>query len=123
MISVQVLDGTYGQLATGIRARLECSAGDGWKAVVEAQTSSAGRIEELARSPFKRGLYRIVLDSDSYFAGLGNDTAYPEVVVVFRMRDEFDGCEVKVTLSPHSYSAYFGVMDGQPLNVAPAVGQ
>lgn len=115
MISVQVLDGTYGQSAAGVRARLERSSGSGWIAVVDAETSSAGQIEDSASWCLERGLYRIVLDSDSYFAGLGAATAYPEVVVVFRMWDESDSCQVKVTLSPHSYSAYLGAMDGQPL--------
>jgi 5-hydroxyisourate hydrolase len=114
MISVQVLDGTYGQSAVGVRARLERFAGNGWSAVADAETSGAGRIEDPAIGRLQRGLYRIILDSDGYFAGLGAATAYPEVVVVFRMRDESDSCQVKVTLSPHSYSAYLGALDGEP---------
>jgi 5-hydroxyisourate hydrolase len=111
MISVQVLDGTYGHCAAGVRARLEHSSGNGWSTVAETETSSDGRVADRARWRLGRGLYRIVLDSDGYFAGLGVGTAYPEVVVVFRMRDESDSCQVKVTLSPHSYSAYLGAMD------------
>jgi 5-hydroxyisourate hydrolase len=114
MISIQVLDGTYGQSAAGVRARLERFAGNGWTAVADAETSSAGRIEDPVILCLERGLYRIVLDSDRYFAGLGAGAAYPEVVVVFRVRDESDSCQVKVTLSPHSYSAYLGALDGQP---------
>jgi 5-hydroxyisourate hydrolase len=114
MISVQVLDGTYGQSAAGVRVRLERSSGDGWSAVANAETSSAGSVEDPAIRQLGRGLYRIVLDSDRYFAALGAGTAYPEVVVVFRMRGESDNCQVKVTLSPHSYSAYLGALDGQP---------
>jgi 5-hydroxyisourate hydrolase len=115
-LSVQVLDGTYGQCAAGVRARLERSAGDGWTAVADGETGSAGCIEEPGDWRVERGLYRIVFDSDSYFAGLGAGTAYPAVVVVFRVRDEYDSCQLKVMLSPHSYSAYLGIMDGQPRN-------
>ena len=97
-ISVQVLDGTYGQSAAG------------------AETSSTGCIEDSARWPLVRGLYRIVLDSDRYFAGLGVDAACPSVVVIFKMRNELDSCQVRVTLCPHSYSAYLGAMDVQSLN-------
>jgi 5-hydroxyisourate hydrolase len=114
VISVQVLDGTYGQSAAGVRARLESSDGHGWSAVADAETNSAGRIEDAARWRLERGIYRIVLDSDSYFARLGAGSAYPEVLVVFRVRDESDSCQVKVTLSPHSYSAYLGALDGEP---------
>ena len=116
MISVQVLDGTYGQSAAGIQARLERFAGDGWTAVADAETGSTGCIEDSASWPLMRGLYRIVLDSDRYFAGLGVDAACPAVVVIFKMRDELDSCQVRVTLCPHSYSAYLGAMDIQSLN-------
>jgi 5-hydroxyisourate hydrolase len=113
MISVQVLDGAYGHSAAGVRARLDRSSGKDWSTVADAQTSSDGRVEDLASWPLGRGLYRVVLDSDGYFAGLGVGTAYPEVIVVFRLRDESDSCQIKVTLSPHSYSAYLGAMDGE----------
>jgi 5-hydroxyisourate hydrolase len=66
MISVQVLDGTYGQSAVGVRARLERSSGSDWTAVADAETSSAGRIENNESWRLERGLYRIVLDSDGY---------------------------------------------------------
>lgn len=123
MISIQVLDGTYGQAAAGVRARLERCAGHGWTAVADAETSSAGRIEDLASWRLERGLYRIVLDSDSYFARLGAGSGYPQILLVVRIRDESDSSQVKVTLSPHSYSAYFGALDGEPLSSGRAAQQ
>jgi 5-hydroxyisourate hydrolase len=117
MISLQVLDGTYGHPAAGVWARLERSSGDGWTAVADAKTSSSGRIEDFASWRAERGLYRVVLDSDRYFAGLGTGTAYPEVVIVFRGSEQADSCQLEVTLSPHSYSVYLGALDG-PLGVA-----
>jgi 5-hydroxyisourate hydrolase len=107
-IATQVVDTTYGQFAAGVHVRLECVGDTGWIALADAETNSDGCINDWDSCPLGRGLYRIVLDSDRYFAGLGAGTAYPEVVVIFRMRNESDGCQVQVALSPYSYSAYFG---------------
>lgn len=57
------------------------------------------------------GLYRIVFDSDGYFAGLGTGTAYPEIVVVFRIENESLLFQVQVTLAPYSYATYFGTTE------------
>ncbi|HEY7142673.1 MAG TPA: hydroxyisourate hydrolase [Streptosporangiaceae bacterium] len=113
-IVAQVLDGTYGKPASGVRARLARASGDDWSTVAEAETSSEGRIEGWESWHLERGLYRIVFDSDSYFSGLGVTTAYPEVAVIFRTEEEQVAFRVQVTLAPYSYSTYFGTMDGPP---------
>jgi 5-hydroxyisourate hydrolase len=113
-ISTQVLDCTYGQSAVGVHARLERSSGAGWTTVAEAVTNGGGYIEDWKGGwHFERGLYRIVFDSDSYFAGLGASAAYPEVVVIFRMPDTSRTFQVRVMLSPYSYSTFFGTLDTQ----------
>jgi 5-hydroxyisourate hydrolase len=107
-IVAQVLDGTYGKPAVGVRAFLASVKGAGWLPIAETETSGDGRISwEL-----EHGLYRIVLDSDSYFAGLGATSAYTEIAVVFRMRDEAAAFQVQVTLAPCSYSTFFGTVPG-----------
>lgn len=85
-IVTQVLDSTYGESAVGVRARLSRATEDGWTTVAEAETSGDGCIDGWDKWRMERGLYRIVFDSDSYFAGIGTASAYPEVIVVFRMR-------------------------------------
>ncbi len=112
-VAAQVLDGTYGKPAVGVRACLARANGEAWGIVAEAETNRMGCIEEWDKWQLERGLYRIVFDSDNYFAGLGTATAYPEVAVVFRMQDAA-AFQVKLTLSPYSYSTYFGTIDGQP---------
>jgi 5-hydroxyisourate hydrolase len=115
-IVTQVLDGTYGKSAVGVHARLSraCSEGDGWTTVAEAETNIDGCIADWEGWHLERGLYRIVFDSDSYFAGLGGSAAYPEVMVIFRMQDESHAFQVQVTLSPYSYATYFGTLDFHP---------
>lgn len=111
-IVTQVLDSTYGKSAVGVRARLARAQGSSWSMVAEAETNAEGCIEDWDSCSLERGLYRIVFDSDSYFAGLGGSAAYPEVIVIFRMQDESYAFQVQVTLSPYSYSTYFGTLDG-----------
>jgi 5-hydroxyisourate hydrolase len=111
-IVAQVLDGTYGKPAVGVRARLARASGDDWTTVAEAETSSDGRIEDWDSLHLERGLYRIVFDSDSYFSGLGVTTAYPEVSVIFRTEDQYAAFQVQVILAPYSYSTYFGTTEG-----------
>jgi 5-hydroxyisourate hydrolase len=112
-IFAQVLDGTYGKCAVGVHALLARAGDDGWTTVADAETNNEGRIEEWDSCYLGPGLYRIVFDSDRYFAHLGAIAAYPEVIVIFRIQDEGRVFQVQVTLAPYSYSTYFGTMDIQ----------
>jgi 5-hydroxyisourate hydrolase len=111
-IVAQVLDGMYGKAAVGVRACLARADGTGWATVAEAETNHDGCIEEWESWYLERGLYRIVFDSDSYFAGLGATSAYPEVAVSFRILEEALAFQLQLTLAPYSYQTYFGTVDG-----------
>jgi 5-hydroxyisourate hydrolase len=110
-IFTQVLDGAYGKPAVGVGARLARLGDSMWITVADAETDEEGRIEDWDSRYLERGLYRIVLDTDSYFAKLGVAIAYPEVAVVFRMEPESRAFQVQVILAPYSYSTYFGSVD------------
>lgn len=110
-IFTQVLDGTYGKPAAGVAARLARVSDSMWVIVADAETNEEGRIESWDSRHLKQGLYRIVFDSDSYFAKLGIAIAYPEVAVVFRMEPDSHAFQVQLTLAPYSYSTYFGTVD------------
>ncbi len=113
-IHTQVLDGAFGKPAAGVNACLWRAVGrDDWTIVGEAETNDDGRIETWDSQHLQHGLYRIVFDSDSHFAKLGATTAYPEVIVVFRIQDEYLGFQAQVTLTPYSYSTYFGRIGDQ----------
>lgn len=108
-----MLDGTYGKPAAGVGARLARATGSlGWHTIGEAETDDGGRIPDWDDWQLASGLYRIVFDSDSLFARLGTSSAYPEVIVVFRTLDESPDFQVQITLSPYSYSTYFGTIEG-----------
>jgi 5-hydroxyisourate hydrolase len=110
-IVTQVVDGTYGKSAAGVRVCLASATGDSWSVVAEAETDGDGCIMEWQSRHLERGLYRIVFDSDGYFARLGAVSAYPEIIVLFRMEDDLHLFRVHVTLSPYSYSTYFGTAE------------
>jgi 5-hydroxyisourate hydrolase len=107
-VSAQALDVVYGRSAAGVSARLERSAAGSWRTLAYAQTDSEGRIFDWVDDKLDPGAYRIVFDSDSYFASLGMNAAYPEVTVPFRVQDETDACQIQVLLAPYSYSMFFG---------------
>jgi 5-hydroxyisourate hydrolase len=111
-IAAQFADATYGQRVAGVRTRLESAGTDGWRIVAEAETDLNGRIEDWGGQALRRGLYRIVLDSDGYFAGLGMTTVYPEISIVFRAEEAAGDCQVNVALSRYSYSTYVGPVIG-----------
>lgn len=107
-ITTHVLDGTYGQPARDMGVRLERAASNGWTTIANTETSSHGRVESWGDLALKPGLYRIVFKSESYFANLGISTAYPELVVIFRIHEESETYQLLVTFSPYSYSTHFG---------------
>jgi len=110
-IFTQVLDGMYGKPAAGVGATLARAYANSWTTVAEAETSLDGRIDDWDIGRLERGLYRMVLDSDSYYAGLGTTIAYPEVAVIFRVEYAARAFQIQVTLAPYSYSAFFGTAD------------
>ena len=113
-IVAHVLDGSYGKLAVGVNARISRSTSGGWITVAEAQTSADGCIESQSSWYLEDGLYRIEFDCDSYFAGFGILSAYPEVIVTFRAQGESYALQVQVAIAPYSYSTYFGTLNSCP---------
>jgi 5-hydroxyisourate hydrolase len=102
-----VVDGACGKSAAGVRASLSCAIGDSWSTVAHAETDVDGCIREWRSRHLERGVYKIVFDSDRYFAELGVSSAYPEITIMFRMEDESRMFRVHVTLSSYSYSTFF----------------
>lgn len=107
-ITAQALDGVYGRPAAGVRANLERAQNGSWEAMATSETDEEGFVCEWVGLPLPRGMYRIVFESDQYFAGLGMTATYPEIAVMFRVQDENGICRIQVLLAPHTYSTYFG---------------
>ena len=106
-ITTHVLDIAGGRPAAGITIRLERPTGDGaWTECARGVTDTDGRVSDLlpAGQPASPGTYRLVFETSSYFP----DGFYPEVPVVFEIRNPGDHHHVPLLLSPHGYSTYRG---------------
>ncbi|HEV2149040.1 MAG TPA: hydroxyisourate hydrolase [Longimicrobiaceae bacterium] len=105
-ITTHVLDTSRGRPAGGVAVRLE----RGPEVLAHGATDADGRLRDLlpAGTPLQPGSYRLVFDTGAYFAGHAADAFYPEVSVVFQVRDAGEHYHVPLLLSPFGYSTYRG---------------
>jgi 5-hydroxyisourate hydrolase len=104
-VSTHVLDNALGRPAAGVGVRLESADGT---AIASERTDADGRIADLGPSDLAAGTYRLVFDTDGYFAATGQPVFYPEVVIAFAIGDPFEHYHVPLLLAPFAYSTYRG---------------
>ena len=103
-LSTHVLNAVTGKPAIGVEVSLADDAGE---ILATAATDADGRVTSLA-AHLASGIYRLRFDTRGYFATLGIDGFYPEVVVAFEVTDPDSRHHVPLLLSPYSYSTYRG---------------
>ena len=109
-VSTHVLDAVAGRPAAGVPVELARREDAGWVTLASATTDADGRIASFTAASFTAGdltpgVYRLTFEIEGHVAG---ETFYPQVVVVFRIRDPAGHYHVPVLLSPFSYSTYRG---------------
>lgn len=109
-ITTHVLDTSRGRPAAGVPIHLERHTKDGVALLGKGVTDADGRLRTLLPdgAPLDAGFYRIVFDTGTYFASLGVEGFYPEVAVVFEIRDPAQHYHVPLLLNPYGYSTYRG---------------
>ena len=108
-ITTHVLDTSLGRPAAGVPVTLEAREGAaGWKQLGRGTTDADGRLRNLAPQPLPAGTYRLTFDSRAYFESLETASFYPEVAIVFEVRDAETKYHVPLLISPYSYSTYRG---------------
>ena len=110
-ITTHLLDTSRGRPASGVAVRLELETADGsWKQIGAGFTDTDGRAKDLLPSRFALhgGVYRLVFDTETYFATQHIEGFFREVSVVFTIRDPTQHYHVPVLLSPFGYSTYRG---------------
>ncbi len=107
-ISTHILDTSKGRPAAGVRVTLEQRAMQGWVQVGQGHTDSDGRCKTLTPEDFSKGEYRISFDTGGYYGGLGEQTFYPVVKIVFEVLDASEHFHVPLLLNPFGYSTYRG---------------
>jgi 5-hydroxyisourate hydrolase len=102
-ISTHVLDTSRGRPAASVPVTLDIERG-GWDVVAMGRTDADGRLRLVADAP-EPGTYRITFATGEYFSG---ETFFPEVSIVFTIKDAAQHYHVPLLLSPYGYSTYRG---------------
>jgi len=109
-ITTHVLDTSIGKPAAGVPVKLELRNDDGsWEPRGHGVTDADGRLRNLLEdSAFSIGTWRISFDTYAYFTALKVEHFYPEVSIVFVVRDAAAHFHVPLLLSPFGFSSYRG---------------
>jgi 5-hydroxyisourate hydrolase len=109
-ITTHVLDISAGRPAENLPVLLEVQRnGIAWKQIGSGTTDKDGRCADLlAAEELSEGAYRLTFDTQTYFASNKVKTLYPQVTVVFTVRDATQHYHIPLLLSPFGYSTYRG---------------
>lgn len=107
-VTTHILDTTTGKPAAGVPVALLARSAAGWEPLAEAVTDADGRVKDLGPEALETGTYRLEFQTASYFAALGTETFFPEVVLTFSVRADEAHYHVPLLLSPFSFSSYRG---------------
>jgi len=110
-ISTHILDIARGRPASAVAVALEMqNADESWTELSHAWTDEDGRVKPffLLEQPIESGIYRLVFDTESYFAELKVSSFYPQISIIFHIEDPTQHYHVPLLLSPYGYSTYRG---------------
>ena len=101
-ITTHVLDIARGRPAAGVPVRLDLRAGNEWREIGRGTTDDDGRLRTLTGPSIDAGTYRITFDTRE------RSEFFPEVAIVFEVKDAAQHYHVPLLLSPFGYSTYRG---------------
>lgn len=106
-LTTHVLDTAKGLPAQGLGVVLEKRTGpQSYAKIADGKTNADGRVTDLlTKEQFTKGIYRLTFDTGSYHHGEG---FFPEVNVVFEVKDPAKHHHVPILLSPFGFSTYRG---------------
>jgi 5-hydroxyisourate hydrolase len=112
-ISTHILDISLGKPAGKVPVRLERQSVDGhWAALTSACTDQDGRCGQLWADELSDGLpagiYRLVLDTQSYYDRHNIIALYPFVEITFQVREGESHFHIPLLLSANGYTTYRG---------------
>jgi 5-hydroxyisourate hydrolase len=109
-ISTHVLDLALGKPARDVGVRLEKQEVSGWQLLASGNTDQDGRCNQLLLEgdTLLPGFYRLVFDTETYFARQAVDALYPVVEITFRVRNDESRFHIPLLLSPNGYTTYRG---------------
>ena len=109
-LSVHVLNLENGLPSPGVNVTLEKHVGKDWQSLAQGVTNEQGRIGELfpAKQAFEAGEYRVVFKTGEYFKKAGRETFFPEIPVIFEVKNADQHYHIPLLLSPYGFSTYRG---------------
>ncbi len=111
-ITTHVLDISRGKPARGVPVKLEVQTLDHeeWSMIGSGETDADGRLKSLlpADASLAAATYRLTFDTQQYFDARGIESFYPQVCIVFSIRETTEHYHVPLLLSPFGYSTYRG---------------
>lgn len=109
-ISTHVLDNSDGRPGVGLEVTLEFKTVTGWQIMGNGTTDDRGRIGNLLaiEDELVIGIYRITFDTGSYYRHKGQESFYPQVVVVFKVTRVEEHYHIPLLLNAFSYTTYRG---------------
>ncbi len=110
-ISTHVLDTAKGKPACDVPVRLELQeAPDRWRLLASARTDQDGRCGQLLPEgeSLRAGNYRLSFETGHYFAAQKIAGLYPEVQIVFSVREGETHFHIPLLLGPFGYTTYRG---------------
>lgn len=108
-ITTHVLDVSLGRPAANVPVILEAqTAGGAWAEIGRGSADDDGRCRDLAAEAPEAGVYRLTFDTRAYFATRGIVGLYPQVIIIFEIKDAREHYHIPLLLSPYGYSTYRG---------------
>ncbi len=109
-ITTHVLDVSLGRPAANVSVLLEAqSPANAWTEAGRGSTDSDGRCKDLASDKsLPAGNYRLTFDTGAYFSARNVVGLYPQVAIVFAVKDAQEHYHIALLLSPYGYSTYRG---------------
>ena len=110
-ITTHVLDTARGTPARGVPVLLEIRDAQGrWQPLGQGTTDEDGRLRTLLSQDDKlaASVYRLTFETREYFAAHNIEGFYPQVAIVFEVRDAAEHYHVPLLLNPYGYSTYRG---------------
>jgi 5-hydroxyisourate hydrolase len=109
-ITTHVLDVSVGRPAANVAVMLEAQSPAGqWTEVARGTTDPDGRLRDWPTAKVvAAGTYRLTFDTRAYFATHKIMSLYPQVSIVFEVRNSQEHYHIPLLLSPFGYSTYRG---------------
>jgi 5-hydroxyisourate hydrolase len=109
-ITAHVLDTALGRPAADLEIRLDVlDDNNDWRTLGQRTTDASGRVADLlGGATLEPRSYRLLFETATYFARLGQPTFYPRIEVVFRVVSVTEHYHIPLLLSPFGYSTYRG---------------